>query len=613
MLRADPASRAAPPLRLISTDPAGEAPRDPPAGPLADLARSFQWRSSALGPVEGWPEVLRATADLVLRAPTAMAVLWGPDGVMICNDAFREISGRRQADLLGAPFGDAWPAMADLHRQALALALRGEPFSAHNHHIVRRPPAAAEDMWLNLECSPIFDGPRGPRGMLAVVIEQTAHVNSVVELNRLNDLLQARVAERNEALASAVDTLQGEITERQAAEDALRQSQKMEAVGQLAGGIAHDFNNVLTGILGSLELMQRRLAQGRIHDAERFAGVATASANRAAALTHRLLAFARRDPVNPRVVEAGGVVTSVEDLLRRTIPETISLELDLSEAPCRVQCDPNQLESAILNLAINARDAMPDGGRMLITTGETSIDVAAGEPWDIPPGRYVYVSVCDDGCGMSPEVIGHICEPFFTTKPVGVGTGLGFPMVHGFARQSGGGVMIDSEPEAGTTVTILLPLHLGETPEAAADLARRAGGRTGEGKTVLVVEDDQSVRALVMELLQDEGYRGMSATDGVAGLAILGSGIQVDLLIADIGLPGMNGRQLAEAARASRPDLKILFMTAHAPDAAAGPAPRDEPAGMIGKPFTLDGLVERIQDCLGSASGRRLAGESRDA
>jgi CheY-like chemotaxis protein len=186
-------------------------------------------------------------------------------------------------------------------------------------------------------------------------------------------------------------------------------------------------------------------------------------------------------------------------------------------------------------------------------------------------------------------------------------------MVHGFARQSGGGVMIDSEPEAGTTVTILLPLHLGETPEAAADLARRAGGRTGEGKTVLVVEDDQSVRALVMELLQDEGYRGMSATDGVAGLAILGSGIQVDLLIADIGLPGMNGRQLAEAARASRPDLKILFMTAHAPDAAAGPAPRDEPAGMIGKPFTLDGLVERIQDCLGSASGRRLAGESRDA
>jgi signal transduction histidine kinase len=603
MLSADTPTRRAQPLRPISPAAGGEPPLDPAFGAMAGIVQSLQQNSAAPGSSQDWPEVLRAAADLVSCAPTPMAVLRGGDGVMIGNDAFRAISGGRQTDLPGVPFGDAWPAMADLLRQALAFALRGEAFSAHNHRVARGSPASTENIWLNLDCSPILDGPRGPQGMLAVVIEQTAHVSAVTELNRLNGLLQARVAERNEALASAVDTLQGEITERQAAEDALRQSQKMEAVGQLAGGIAHDFNKVLTGILGSLELMQRRLGQGRLHDAARFATIATASANRAAALTHRLLAFARRDPLDVQVVEVGGVVTSVEDLLRRTIPETIALALDLSDAPCRVQCDPNQLESAILNLAINARDAMPDGGRMVISTGVTSIDASAGEPWGVAVGRYVCVSVCDSGCGMSPEVIGHICEPFFTTKPVGVGTGLGFPMVHGFARQAGGGVTIDSEPGAGTTVTIILPLHLGEMEKAAVELARRPGGRGGEGRTVLVVEDDQSVRALVMELLQDEGYRGMSATDGVAGLAILASGIRVDLLITDIGLPGMNGRQLAEAARASRPDLKILFMTAHAPDAAAGPAPSDEPASLIGKPFTLDGLLERIQDCLGGAAG----------
>jgi PAS domain S-box-containing protein len=405
------------------------------------------------------------------------------------------------------------------------------------------------------------------------------------------------VSDKDRIYAVARDvTAEKAATDRlKAAEEALRQSQKMEAVGQLTGGIAHDFNNLLTGIVGSLDLLQTRLDQGRTENVARYINAAMTSANRAAALTHRLLAFARRQPLIPKSVDANALVVSLEDLLRRTIGETIDLDIMASAGLWCTLCDPNQLESALLNLAINARDAMPDGGKLVIATANARIGGIDADTPALLPGDYIRIDVTDTGAGMSPEVAARAFDPFFTTKPIGQGTGLGLSMIYGFARQSNGHVLIESKQGAGTSVRLYLPRHQGDAAEERVASAV-ADEHIATGETVLVVEDEPVVRGVIVEMLHDQGYRVLEATDGPSGLRMLRLNDRIDLLVTDVGLPGMNGRQLADQARETRPGLKILFITGYAENVAIANGFLQPGMEMITKPFDLDNLSQRIRE-----------------
>jgi PAS domain S-box-containing protein len=384
-------------------------------------------------------------------------------------------------------------------------------------------------------------------------------------------------------------------------EEQLRQAQKMEAVGQLTGGIAHDFNNLLTGVIGSVDLMQRRIGQGRFNDVERYAAAAMTSARRAAALTHRLLAFARRQPLDPKPVDINQLVRSMEELVRRTTGEAIALEIVAAAGLWATYCDPHQLESALLNLVINSRDAMPDGGTLTIETANAHLDYHYADVREVTPGQYVCLSVTDTGAGMAPAVIARAFDPFFTTKPIGQGTGLGLSMVYGFARQSEGHARIYSEVGQGTTVKLCLPRYRGAVDEAAVAPSASAPHAAKEGETVLVIEDELAVRELVLEVLSDLGYHALEAVDGPSGLQVLQSGARVDLLVTDVGLPGMNGRQVAEAARQQRPDLKVLFITGYAENAVITGGFLGLGMEMMTKPFAVDALAARIRDMIASA------------
>jgi PAS domain S-box-containing protein len=390
-----------------------------------------------------------------------------------------------------------------------------------------------------------------------------------------------------------------DITEQRAVAEALRQSQKMEAVGQLTGGIAHDFNNLLQGVTGSLDLIQKRVAQGRIGELDRFIVGAMTSANRASALTHRLLAFSRRQPLDPRPVRVNPLVGSMEDLLRRTLGERIDFELVIAAGLWSTKCDPNQLESAILNLAINARDAMPDGGKLTIETCNAHLDTRyAAQLRDVRPGQYVCICVTDTGVGMDAATIERAFEPFFTTKPIGQGTGLGLSMIYGFAQQSQGYAKIYSEVGKGTTFKLYLPRYRGDA-DAEEDIPQFSSAQGAEdGETVLVVEDEPVVRGLIVEVLSELGYRAIEAADGQQGLDVLHSRRRIDLLITDIGLPGLNGRQVADAGRARRPELKVLFMTGYAENAALASGFLEPGMAMITKPFAMEHLATRIRQII---------------
>jgi PAS domain S-box-containing protein len=385
------------------------------------------------------------------------------------------------------------------------------------------------------------------------------------------------------------------------AQEALRQSQKMEAVGQLTGGIAHDFNNLLTGIGGSLEVLERRFARGRFDGAERYIAMGQSSVRRAAALTQRLLAFSRRQTLDPAPTDIVRLVVSMEDLIRRTMGPTVRIDVDGDAHiwPCRV--DASQLESSLLNLCINARDAMlPHGGELRIACANTSLDERHAQAEDVQPGDYVTLRVHDSGCGMPPEVMAHVFEPFFTTKPLGQGTGLGLSMVYGFVRQSGGQVRIQSTPGQGTTVSLYFPKHTGDASLHPAPVAAPALEHGG-GESILVIEDEPTVRQLVVEVLSEAGYRVAEAHDGPAALQLLESSLHIDLVISDVGLPGgMNGRQVADAARVGRPGLPVLFITGYAENAAVGDGQLAPGMAVIVKPFEVAQLTGKVQAMLAS-------------
>ena len=379
----------------------------------------------------------------------------------------------------------------------------------------------------------------------------------------------------------------------------LFQAQKMEAVGQLTGGLAHDFNNLLTGISGSLELLRMRLAQGRMADLDRYIASAQGATSRAASLTHRLLAFARRQTLDPKPTNANKLIAGMEDLIQRTVGPGIRLETVFGIGTWPILCDPNQLESAILNLCINARDAMPDGGRLTIETANSLVDTANARARDMQAGQYVAICVTDTGAGMSPQVLARAFDPFFTTKPTGQGTGLGLSMVYGFAKQSGGQVRLYSEVGHGTTVRLYLPRHTGDMNEEVDPQRRELVPHAEADETVLLVDDEATIRMVVTDVLTELGYSVIEASDSAAGLRVLQSDVRIDLLITDVGLPGgLNGRQMADAAREKRPALKVLFITGYAENAVIGSGRLNPGMHVLAKPFAMEQLASRIKSII---------------
>ncbi len=438
--------------------------------------------------------------------------------------------------------------------------------------------------WLSVK-SPLRNDAGEVIGLIGSSIDVTARKQAEAAVQELNQTLEQRIREA--------------ISEREVVEEALRQSQKMEAVGQLTGGIAHDFNNLLAGISGSLELMQLRLSQGRVADIERYLSVAQGAVQRAASLTHRLLAFSRRQTLAPLPTDVNALIHGMEELIRRTVGPSIDIQVRAASELWTALIDPAQLENTLLNLCINARDAMPDGGRVVIETRNQRLEEGSDLDQDLPAGEYLCIAVHDNGCGMSAAVIARACEPFFTTKPVGAGTGLGLSMIYGFARQSGGQIRITSAINQGTTVSLHLPRHKREVlvppaPGTIGDIPM-----AGKGETVLIVDDESSVRMLVTEVLASLGYVAIEAADSLAGLQILQSDVRIDLLVTDVGLPGgINGRQMADAARVSRPNLPVLFITGYAETAVLDKSHLERATEVLSKPFSLEALASRIKELI---------------
>ncbi|MBV4518667.1 PAS domain-containing protein [Pseudomonas sp. SWRI74] len=504
----------------------------------------------------------------------------------------QELYGRTVREVLG---DEAYA----LRAEHIAQALTGKPccFSINTPH----RDGSIRHALMNYLPRHGSDG--AVNGFYIFVIDETERKQTEEALRNLNETLEERVAARTKQLAETNQRLQNEMFERERAEDALRHAQKMEAVGQLTGGIAHDFNNMLTGIIGSLDLMQRYIADGRTEEIGRFTEAAVSSANRAAALTHRLLAFSRRQSLDRKPLNANDLIHSLEDLLRRTKGEHIELKLQLAEDVWPVSTDVSQLENALLNLVINARDAMPDGGELCIETANVyldSSDISTLEP--VKAGDYLMIAVSDNGTGMTPKVLAKAFDPFFTTKPIGQGTGLGLSMIYGFAQQSGGHVSLFSLPGQGTSVRLYLPrLHAVAEEDVLSPVISEAPPAIA-GETVVLVEDDPAVRMLVLNLLKELGYHAHEAEDAKSALPLLESDMRVDLLVTDVGLPGMNGRQLAEIARQHRPTLKVLFMTGYAQMAAERQGFLEQGMDMVAKPFSIDLLANKIRTMIGRSA-----------
>ena len=464
-------------------------------------------------------------------------------------------------------------------RAALAECVHGKDFV-----VEFRLKRDAGRQWLLSKGKVFRDAAGNPSYVTGTCADITARKQAEKALSDLNETLEARVA--------------AEVAERSRVEDTLHQAQKMEAVGQLTGGIAHDFNNLLTGVIGSLELMQRRRRSGDETNDERYITAAVTSAQRAAALTQRLLAFSRRQTLDLKPLEVNPLVASLEDLLHRTTREDITVTTHLAAGLALVRMDANQLESAVINLAINARDAMPDGGTITITTAAVHLTPEEGAAMDLAEGDYVTLTVADTGVGMTPEVLAKVFEPFYTTKPIGQGTGLGLSMVYGYMRQANGGVRILSQPGKGTQVQLYMPCLGGDLDILPSEESRSAP--LGVGEVVLVVEDEAVVRSLIVEVLGELGYQTLEAGNAQEAMPFLENPQRIDLMISDVGLPGMNGRQLADLAQANRPELKVLLATGYA-EGSNVEGYLAANMQIITKPFAIDALANKISEMLNPA------------
>jgi signal transduction histidine kinase/ActR/RegA family two-component response regulator len=417
---------------------------------------------------------------------------------------------------------------------------------------------------------------------------------------RLNEELEIRVRERTEALEAANQRLRDEAASRAAAEAQIRQMQKMEAVGQLTGGVAHDFNNMLAIVVGSLDIAKRYLHTDGAK-AEHFIANAMEGAQRGAQLTSRLLAFARQHPLDSRALDANALVSDMSELLQRTLGAAVRLDTVLADNLWKTFVDASQLESAVINLCVNSRDAMPEGGCLRLETANAHLDERdALENMDVRPGEYVCLAVADTGSGMSPDVLARAFDPFYTTKTPGKGTGLGLSQVYGFVKQSGGHVKLDSVLGRGTAVRIYLPRHLG-AEESVAAAPREPQPAAGNQETILVVEDEERVRSMTVEALRTLGYRVVSAAGGEQALDILDGDEPLHMLFTDMVMPGMSGRTLADRIKALQPQVKVLYTTGYTGDAVAGDVDFDRKAAFLAKPFTVDQLAVKIRATLDAA------------
>ncbi|AVB26867.1 PAS domain-containing protein [Pseudomonas syringae pv. syringae] len=441
-------------------------------------------------------------------------------------------------------------------------------------------------IWLSTK-APLLDASGDVIGLIGSSIDVTARKKAEEAVRELNQTLEQRIEQA--------------VFEREQIEDALRHSQKMDAVGQLTGGIAHDFNNLLAGISGSLELITKRLAQGRVGDVDRYVSVAQGAVRRAASLTHRLLAFSRRQTLSPRVTDVNGLIHDMEELIARTVGPEIDIKVVAHDDLWPALIDHAQLESSLLNLCLNARDAMPNGGRIIIETANASLEECTDPDHGIPAGEHLSIRVTDTGIGMSPDIAAKAFEPFFTTKAIGAGTGLGLSMVYGFVRQSGGQIRVESVEGQGTSVVMHLPRYTADNAPRAVEpeVIEEPPHHTGE--TVLVVDDEPSVRMLVAEVISGLGYNCLEAADAQSGLQILQSDTRIDLLISDIGLPGgMNGREMADAAGDCRPGLPTLFITGYAKTSVLDDCHLRPCTQVLTKPFGLDALAGRVTGLIGA-------------
>jgi signal transduction histidine kinase/ActR/RegA family two-component response regulator len=456
-------------------------------------------------------------------------------------------------------------------------------------------PLGGPEFWTRISAVPLWGPDKRIIGAAMVIVDINEQKQAQMKLRQFNESLELQVAGRTQALAAAIERLHAESSERARAEEQLRHSLKMEAVGQLTGGIAHDFNNMLTGVLGAMDLIKLRLAKGSVTNIDKYLDAAQASARRAASLTQRLLAFSRRQSLDTRALDVNDLVATLLDLLKRSVTEQVEIVLRPDDSAPWVLADANQLENALLNLVLNARDAMPDGGTILISTHAEIIQAAATGPDSLRPGPYVRIDVRDTGTGIPADVLGRVIEPFFTTKPQGQGTGLGLSMVYGFAKQSHGRLTINSGVNLGTTVSIYLPAV---APGYADTAVPNPLATPGAGQVILLVEDDESVRMLNQEVLQELGYQVRVANDAQQALDQLEALPRLDLLVTDVGLPGLNGRQLAEMAQQQRPGLPVLFLTGYAKGAASRADFLGPNMKLLTKPFALDALALLVSDML---------------
>ncbi|MDU8605554.1 PAS domain-containing sensor histidine kinase [Pseudomonas syringae group sp. 247E2] len=509
------------------------------------------------------------------------------------------VANRGTAELIGKPpeffIGKTDLEFLDDQQQARVLMETDRRIMQNNvseqiEEQVNLPDGSAAT-WLSTK-APLLDENGEVIGLIGSSVDVTARKKAEEAVRELNQTLEQRIEQA--------------VFEREQVEDALRHSQKMDAVGQLTGGIAHDFNNLLAGISGSLELITKRLAQGRVGDVDRYVSVAQGAVRRAASLTHRLLAFSRRQNLSPRVTNVNVLIQDMEELIARTVGPEIDIKVVAHDDLWPALIDHAQLESSLLNLCLNARDAMPSGGRIVIETANASIEECTDPDHGIPAGEHLSIRVTDTGMGMSPDTVAKAFEPFFTTKPIGAGTGLGLSMVYGFVRQSGGQIRVESVEGQGTSVVMHLPRHIAEnTPRAAEpEITEEPAHHTGE--TVLIVDDEPSVRMLVAEVITGLGYNCLEAGDAQSGLQILQSDTRIDLLISDIGLPGgMNGREMADAAGDCRPGLPTLFITGYAKTSVLDDCHLRPCTQVLTKPFGLDALAGRVTGLIGADAATR--------
>jgi len=544
---------------------------------------------------------------LFQQAPSFMCLLQGPEHeYALVNEAYLQLVGHR--DLMGLPIRDALPEIKGQgYFELLDTVYRTrKPFSGRNLavQVQRRRGGPLEKRYVHLVYQPVLDAEGEAIGIFVDGLDVTEQQQAEEALQKLNETLEQRVVQRTGQLAEALARLQRESADREQAQAALRQAQRMESLGALTGGVAHDFNNLLQVITGNLNLLSKDVAGNE--RAEARLGNALAGVARGAKLASQLLAFGRRQPLEPKVVNIGRFLKTFDDMLRRALGEEIEVESVVSGGLWNTLVDPGQIENAVLNLAINARDAMEGRGKLTLEVGNAMLDDAYARQHDeVQPGQYVMVAVTDTGCGIAPELLERVFEPFFSTKPEGKGTGLGLSMVYGFVKQSGGHVKIYSEPGEGTTVRVYLPRALQTEDVPASSTRQLAQGGT---ETILVVEDDEDVRETAVALLADLGYRVLKAPDAASALSVIESGAPIDMVFTDVVMPGpLRSPELARKARERLPDVAVLFTSGYTENAIVHGGRLDAGVDLLSKPYSSDALARKVRHVLDNQAQLHLA------